>query len=308
MNESVSTSTIIESEYKLALKFFMNKNFNKAFEMIKVQYQNVFNNYQAEIIEEKLYYKIIDLYLIIVGMILLSNEVKISKSEKTTIVDDLKNDVILNNLSKYKQDEIPTETIFNLYLTIYIGLDIEEAYEKFMKMYPNLEINDIYTQKWLELLILKILPGMNKISDGKQLVRENNLDERLLDRLQELEKEKDLEFEKQQNLKHQRTRDQKKKESQAKLDKDLKYKSLKQIRESSEIVKPEPQTKDIETLKDKLLYQLKLTRNYLQNNSPILAAVVIMLLIVIRILRVKKVNIGQSLKETLKMAFKISYL
>lgn len=308
MNESVSTSTIIESEYKLSLKFFMNKNFNKAFEIIKLHYQNVFKNFQAEIIDDKLYYKIINLYLTIIGMMLLSNEFKISKGERVKIINDLKDDVILNNLSKYAEDEIPTETIFNLYLTIYIGLEIEEAYEKFMKMYPNLQFNDLYSQKWVELLVLKILPGMNKIDDGKQIIKENNLDNRLLDRLQEMEKEKDLEFEKQQNLKHQKIRDQKKKESQAKLDKDLKYKSLKQIRESSEIIKPEPATKDVETLKDKLLYQMKLTRNYLQNNSPIVLVMAILLLIIIRILRVKKVSIGQSFKETLKMAFKISYL
>lgn len=323
---SLSSGNLVENSYKLALKFFMNKNFEKSFDILKNQYHQGFKQLTAGVINELLFMKILNLYLTEVGLILQSNhEFKVSKLEKQQLIHDLKQDTILTRLLEVYEgfDKIPLEILYNLYLINYIGLDLPLVYKKLMQIYPNLNFykgDDKFLRKLVELLAIKILPEMELLDDAKQLVKENPLlrDKSFyLDKINQIETDKLKQQEHQQHLKQKQIREQAQQEKKNKMDKDLKYKSLKQIKqakagENGDDVKdqtaPTNNNTDLNALRDKLLYNFTITRKWLQKNSPLLLLAIIVMFIGRRVLKARNVNVMNNLKETLGMAFKISYL
>lgn len=315
---SPSNHSQIENGYSLSLKFFMNKNLSKSFEILKPQYTCSFENLKSGVIDQSLFIKILNLYLTQAGLVLEKGTgFTVNKQDKQQILNELNDQTILSNLIEIYQDinHIPSEILYNLYLIQYIGLDLNAVQTRLTKLYSKLDFsrNDKFIRKILELYILKVLPECDLIDDAKTIIKENPLLEdkdTYFRKLARLQHEKELEQENQKRLEYQKTRDQKKKEANNKLEKDLKYKSLKQIKQAhqQEDALSNVEANDEDPIISKLTYHFNLTRKYLLNNSPMLLLTLITLLIVTRYLKVKKVNIGQAIKETLKMAFKVSYL
>lgn len=325
LSSSLSSGNLVENNYKLALKFFMNKNFEKSYEILRAQYKLVFKQYRSGVINDSLFIKIVNLYLTEVGLILQSNhEFKVSKPEKQLLVNDLKQDIILSDLLEVYEDfdRFPLEVLYNLYLINYIGLELSLVHQKFMKVYGKLDFYNSdpseqkFLRKLLELLALKVLPELSLLEDSKQLVKENPLfqDKQFyMDKIEKLESDKRKHQEHQQHLKQKQVREQAQRDNEEKKNKDLKYKSLKQIKEAN----GQPDTPrsssrsnstDLNALRDKLLYNLRLTKKWLHQNSPLLLLAIVILFIISRVLKTRNVSVMKNLKETLGMAFKISYL
>lgn len=321
LSSSLSSVSLIESNYNLALKFFMNKNFSKSFEILNSQYSIIFNNFQSGVISETIFVKILNLYLTEVGLLLQSkhsHEFKLSKKEKQTILSQLSQEIFLCNLIDVYEDlnQVPGEILYNLCLINYIGLELNDACDKITKIYGKLEIsNDKFFKKIVELLALKVLPELERYDDALQLINESpSIEEKVpyISKVNEIQQAKKLEQDHEEKIKQKLIREQHQREQKLNQEKDLKYRSLKQIKqqqvpEESSIKKTSPPA-DYNDLKAKLLYNLNFSKQWLTDNSPMVLLVILAFFVGKRIFKSRKTNILENLKETLKMAFKISYL
>ena len=319
MSSSLTTANIIENDYKLALKLFMNKSFSQSWQILCNLYGSLWTNVNKGTITEGLFVKVLNLYLTEVGLIHQNNEFQVDSASKTSLVELLHQETIMGELINYyhEVDNIPSEVLYNLYLIYYICLDIDEVHNKFTKIYGKLPINDInnddkYLRKMIELFILKILPCLNSFEDARMIINETPL---LVDKHHYLEKITKLEDDRLHQLEQQKEVERKTFEKQhqeakaANKLKDLKYKSLKQIKHASDnsnTAKSDPNAVSNEVV-TKILYNFNLVKNYLKNNSPVLL-LLLAILVAFRLLKPKNVNLMDNLKQTLSMAFKISYL
>ncbi|EGV61623.1 hypothetical protein CANTEDRAFT_94507 [Yamadazyma tenuis ATCC 10573] len=325
MSSSLSSSSLMEVNYTLALKFFMSKDLSKSFDILRKEYPQLFSRVLSGVISEPVFVKVLNLYLTEVGLVLQSkHEFKVSKAERQNILVQLNDDYILSQLVLIYHDvnQIPSEVLYNLYLIYYIGLDLPTVNTKITQLYAKLRFSpttpDTHLKKLVELIALRVLPELQLYQDARLLIAENPLlvdKEIYLNRVAEMEKDKAKEKDQKERNKQNQVREQSQREHQQKLDKDLKYRSLKQIREQQSttdgvsVSKPSRGTgSDLNTLKDKLLYNLNFSRKWLKDNSPMILFVLIVVIIGNRFLRAKKIDVVKNVKETLKMAFKISYL
>lgn len=324
MSASLSSSSFMESNYLLALKYFMSKDFHNSFQILKSQYTNLFLNLLSGVIGEDIFKKVLNLYLTEVGLLLQpGSQFETSRLEKKEIISQLQNDFVLNNLVLYYHDlnKIPSEILYNICLICYIGLDLDIVRQKMTSLYAGITFEgkgtDKYLVKFTELLAIKVLPECDMFSDARNLINENPLflDKALyLDKVNKIEKNKCLEKEHKDKTRLKQIREQKSKEEKEKLEKDLKYKSLKQIRESSQpISNPKPlserrQESNLDNLKDKLLYNLNFSKKWIHEHTPLVLLIIAAFFVGNRMFKSKRGNVIQNMKETLKMAFKISYI
>lgn len=344
LSSSMSSSQprqLIESNYKLALKFFMNKNFSKSYEIIKKLYHSSFTQFTSDIISENLFTKILNLYLTEIGLFIDNKDTNfnLGRVEKQEVLTTLAQDKILDELyTTYNEDinAIPAEILYNLFLIYYINgsiiTDAGHLRSKFEKLYYQFDYNsrqnDAYLKKLVDLYVFQVLPDNDYFEEADSIINENPLFksqiEESLNRLsnvkvnklkkQEEDKKKEREeYQKQEEKKKREIENQK----ELKEKQNLSYKSLNQIKQSSkkiDISKKEDLTVsrehgyDINLLREKLLYTFNLSKNYIKENSPLILLIIILLFISSKFLKVRKINIIEKLKQTLQMAFKISYL
>lgn len=335
---------LIESNYKLALKFFMNKNFGKSYEIIKKLYQASFKQYASDIINEQLFIKIVNLYLTEIGLFIdkdnKDTNFSLGRNERQEVIAWLGEDQILDELYDTFDDDInaiPSEIMYNLFLIYYINQSIISTESDFLKsrldkIYYLLDHNsrkeDTYLKKIVDLYVYQVLPDYENYEDATLIIKENPLYQSQidssLDRLdtvrinkvkQKHEKENE-EKEEQKKLKEKKQRDLQKQKELKDLQ-NLSYKSLNQIKQSSQQIdiskkgdetpRADPRM-NIELLRHKLLYTLNLSKDYIKENSPLILLIIMVLFISSRFIRLKRINIMDRLKQTLQMAFKISYL
>lgn len=335
---------LIESNYKLALKFFMNKNFSKSYEIIKKLYQNSFGQFASDIISEQLFIKILNLYLTEIGLFIdkanQDTNFNLERNERQEVITTLTQDQILDELYKIYNDDInaiPSEILYNLFLIYYInGAIITNAGNlklKFDKLYYQFDyssrLEDAYLKKLIDLYVFQVLPDNENFDDASSIVSENPIFlsqiEESLSRLSNIrvtkvkkqQEEEEKEKEKQQKLNEKKKREQQN-QKELKDRQNLTYKSLNQIKQSSGKVdssKKDDGTAresnsgyDIASLRQKVLYSLNFSKNYIKTNSPLILLIILLLFISSRYLKVRKINVMERLKLTLQMAFKISYL
>lgn len=338
----------VNNNYKLAVKYFMNKSFQKSFELIAKLYEKSFHQFSTGVIPEQLFIKIVNFYLIQVGIILDSSrkdvQVKLTPIEEVSCKNQLATDNVITQLREIygSTDGIPYEIVYNLYTSLFINrhelVDEKTLLDKFNSIIYTVgadDDDDVFLRKLLDLYVFEVLPSYNKFDEARNLIQthaiyshgdelESNLSklaaiksESLKNseierkrKLESLAKKKELE-----KLEKQRAEEQKREEN-------LNYRTLKQIRNShsTESAESTPSSRnpshnsssskvaDLAKLKQRLFYQLNISKEFLVDNYPVLVVVIISLLVSTRFIRSRKINVKEKLMETLRMALKVSYL
>lgn len=315
---SPNSNKLVENNYKLALKQFINKNFIGSFKLIHDVYYTSFNEYRQGTISEDLLIKIINLYLVVVGVCLKN------KSLDQVLVNAARNSFTSNEIinqikSVWLELDIPYEIKYNMQL-VYISnqeliCDKEGYLRNLKKWYINIDTDDKFGNKLLDLVKFEILPQFNQYDESERLIGDN---EEELQRLRQIKNEKEeyLNKVKQEQIQAEKLAKEAKikEEAEAKnaaKELNLKYSSLKEIinnynKEDSRAPVRNLDRQQSQSLKKKLTYILSITRNYLAKNSIVLVVLIILILGSSRYLR--NANIKDKIVETVKMAFKFTYV
>lgn len=315
---SPNSNKLVENNYKLALKQFINKNFIGSFKLIHDVYYTSFNDYRQGTISEDLLIKIINLYLVVVGVCLKN------KSLDQVLVNAARNSFTSNEIinqikSVWLELDIPYEIKYNMQL-VYISnqeliRDKEGYLRNLKKWYINIDTDDKFGNKLLDLVKFEILPQFNQYDESERLIGDN---EEELQRLRQIKNEKEeyLNKVKQEQIQAEKLAKEAKikEEAEAKnaaKELNLKYSSIKEIinnynKEDSRAPVRNLDRQQSQSLKKKLTYILSITRNYLAKNSIVLVVLIILILGSSRYLR--NANIKDKIVETVKMAFKFTYV
>lgn len=341
LSDSLLPASIIEKDYKLAHKFFINKNFEASYELTKKLFSKSFSSLSNQVIDEALFIKIVKLYLTEIGLFINPNDkftLTLPKPERQLIIKNLKDEIILNHLLSVYGDNInrvPLELLLNLFLVYYSINDLvpdedKFAYNQFNKLYYTLDYNtkkgDEQIRKLIKIYVFQILVENKLYNDAKVIIETNPiLSASVSENLKQLEKMKQASIDeqktkekKQQERKLQEQQQREKellKQKELKEKHNLNYRSIKQIQDQqqleSRLKSPSVQSSENQVsskLLANLLYTFNLTKNYLKENSPLILVIIIIVFIATRFINVKKINLKDKIKETVKMAFKISYL
>lgn len=339
--ESSSPEKVLINDYKLALKFFVNKDFAKSFSIIEKLHDFCYKHFELGTLGEEYFIKIVTLYLTEVSLLVNpkdGNGYQMSKVNRKKLVQKLEQGEFLDKLyGTYGEiPKIPLELLFQVFLVNYtcqnvVSTEHSALARQFKKIYSLLDFStasgDKYLKRWVDMYVFNVLPDADDFSTAFRVAEENpliNTDKarNKLEELQELKKqEKKVREKKAQELQSKEARrleEEKAKQRKSKDESDLKFKSLKQIRQEREQdeekrrVGANPASGNsqftIEHLKSRLEHLLRISSSAIQKNSPVILAALLLAFIGSRFLRNRRINIREKLQETLKMAFKVTYL
>lgn len=321
LSSSILSNRLIEDNYKLALKLFVNKNVQKSWIIISGLYQQAINEYEKGLIGDKLFVKIISLYLIEIGYNLQDNTDKV-------LVSSLRNKTLINHLSQVFSGmyNIPEEILYNYYLVYVTNRELlvegnRQFYEDIDQLYLNYKSSDDkYYLKLVDLYVYEILPINNRFDQSRSVIDNNQIYSDKADaksKLDEVERRKSDDEKKQQQIKlEKQQKDQEaqlKKDQHAKLqrEKQLEYVKLNELSNSRDLSRPapdQPTMSQLQLLKSRITYLLSISTNYIKQSSPLLLAIIVTILITSRFVNYRKLNLRDKLKQTVEMAFKVSYL
>lgn len=327
---SSGPESLLYTEYELALKHFINKDFETSFAMASKVYEATLRSFEKGHVLEKTLVRIASLYLTQIG-ILLPSDSSILAHVKADLISSLQNDELLRKLHDFygSTARIPHELLYQIFLVYYTcrGLLGESVVGKFKLTYHNLEAemanlddeNDVYLHKWLDLFILNVLPDSGdfemahaildnvfpKNTSSKGKLRQ--IESRKVDEAKAASELRD----KAAKAEAERLAQRKAHELQQAKEKSLKYMSMKQIRsmhESETIEREPPKENQTAALLDKAKYYYELAKRSLSANSPMILLVLVSLFLANTFLRSRKYNIREKFKETMAMAFKVTYM
>lgn len=351
LSESLLPANIIENDYKMSYKSFVNKDFESSYILIKKIYKQSFRSFNNNIIDESLFVKIMKLYLTEIGLFVNQNNkftLTLPKLERNSILRDLKNEIFLNNLLDLYNDDInqiPTELLFNLLLVNYSLKDSftkddwKFIYNQINQLYSVIDYtskkDDVHLQKFINLYVFHVLVESNEFSKAKLIIETNpfflnSISQSIekLDKLRQIEiQEEKVKLKKAKEKQDREIQQHEKdlaKQRDLKEQQNLNFRSLKQIKdlqqaqsssknlqysEDSPASNPStPNNQILSKLLGKILYSYNLSKSYIKENSPIILLIIIVALMTTRFINVRKINLREKLKETIKMAFQISYL
>ncbi|CAD1811503.1 unnamed protein product [Candida parapsilosis] len=320
-----NSNKLVENNYKLALKQFINKNFIGSFKLIHDVYYTSFNEYKQGTISEDLLIKIINLYLVVVGVCLKNRH--LDQASANAARNSFTSNEIINQIkSIWLELDIPLEIKYNMQL-VYISnpkdlINDEDSYlRNLKKWYINIDTNDKFGSKLLDLVKFEILPHFNQYDESERLIGD---DESELAKLHKIKNEKDeyLKKVKQDQIQAEKVAKeaQEKQEAEARQkrkESNLKYSSIKEIVNNykQEDSRAAASVKDLnrrhqqsqsQNLQEKLAYVLRITKNYLARNSLVLVVLIVLILGSSRYLR--NANVREKIVDTVKMAFKFTYV
>lgn len=337
--ESSAPESILAADYKLALKLFMNKEFERSFPLIKKASDLAYNSFNKGYLEEELFVKIVVLYLTQLGIVLTPRESQgaiLLKKDKQRLVAELVEERVMKELLTAfdSVQDIPLNVLYLLLLVYYTCRDLLVDHpgfvaQQFEHVYLQIDfeskLDDVYMKRLVDMYVFNVLPESEQWRKARDVIETNPYLDRTdaLARLEEAEKiakqEKKLgeQKKKERQLREEKLAEQERERlRKEREEKSLKYKSLKQIRQETE----KAEKSDYESsshdsvslsavqLKQKVMQVYQLTRTYLQKYSPVLAAVAILLAIILRVTSIKKISLRDKLRETLLMAMKVTYL
>lgn len=236
------------------------------------------------------------------------------------------NEIINQIKSIWLELDIPLEIKYNMQL-VYISnpkdlINDEDSYlRNLKKWYINIDTNDKFGSKLLDLVKFEILPHFNQYDESERLIGD---DESELAKLHKIKNEKDeyLKKVKQDQIQAEKVAKeaQEKQEAEARQKRkelNLKYSSIKEIVNNykQEDSRAAASVKDLnrrhqqsqsQNLQEKLAYVLRITKNYLARNSLVLVVLIVLILGSSRYLR--NANVREKIVDTVKMAFKFTYV
>lgn len=338
--DSSAPEAILATDFRLALKAFMNKEFDRSFPLIQRLCDQAFHSLEKGYVGEELVTKIVVLYLTELGLMLCPKDSHgayvLPRKEKQRLVDDLKSGRTMAQICSAFGGvvDVPSKVLYQVHLVYYTCQELlctedpKFVKRQFEKTYASLNFkgaDDVYLQRLVEMYVCNVLPSEDEYATAYAIVQSNPLldTEVYTKRLQETEKvaqqqkkadkqkKKECQLREQKLAEEERERQRKEQE-----EKSLKYKSLKQIKQETEMARgdrytpPTSRSSSVAAsdLKQKLLYYYKLTHGLVQKNFPVIATVIILVLALLRVVNVKKINLRDTIKETLLMAMKVTYL
>lgn len=337
--DSSSPETILATDYKLAMKSFINKEFQRSFPLISKTCAQALLSFSKGYMSEDLFVKIVILYLTELGLVLTSKDSQLfmlPKRERERLITELKEDQLGNQLEQLfgSISEIPSNLLYQLYLVYYTCTDIlcvadsECVLRRFERAYAEIDFAapDRFLNRFLDMYLYNVLPGAEKWHTAYSIAEANHaIDTQAAKaRLQEIESSSKQEKKAQEQKKRERKQreeklleQEKERQKKEREEKSLKYKSLKQIKQETEMEgtdlygssqKQESTVLSVAELKEKLVHFYELTRGNLAKYSPVLAAVLAILLLLLRVVNVRRINLREKIKETLAMAMKVTYM
>lgn len=341
--ESSFPEKVIINDYKLALKFFVNKDFGKSFAIILRLHDWCYKNFELGTLSEEYFIKIITLYLTEVGLLVnprdSSNAYSLPRAEKKMLVDNLERGIYLDNLYNIYGGiaRIPLELLFQVFLVNYtcqnvVGKEHPHLAKHFGKVYAQLNfdknVHDKYLKRWVDMYVFNVLPDAEDFATAFRIAQENPLIDSekakvKLEELEELKKQEKKVREKKakeiQSKEAKRLEQEKLTKRTAKDESDLKFKSIKQIkqeRERDEKMRRQQASSSstsssnfrFDLLKFRLEHLINASSTVIQKNSPVILISLVLAFIVGRVLRNRRINMREKILETLKMAFKVTYL
>ncbi|WLF80234.1 hypothetical protein PVL30_004010 [Lodderomyces elongisporus] len=342
MNTSMNTSTTLttpnsnrqfEQSYKLALKHFINRNFSQAFQQSRTLFIQAFDEYRTGSISMNLLVKVIDLYLVVVGVSL--REKRLNQIMTTEAKNSITSNEVWNLISsvwgsKHGED-VPWEILYNWHLLMISNLELIQDRSEYLRdlkrVYTRLSIDEIdgegqsekYVNKLMILIKFEILPRLDQYEESYRLIGDNVEEREKLDKIKQnrIDAEQKAQETKKQEEKKLKEEKEKQDAEARKLarESNLKYRSIKEIRRGYEdngdekrLSIKENQDIDgrVDTIKSRLIYLSKLMKSYLSQNYMVLIVLVIAALGSGKYLR--QANIREKVIETVKMAFKFTYV
>lgn len=340
LSDSSIPQSILVDDYKLALKLFMNKDFAKSYELTQKLQSVSFRSLQRGDLDDELFIKIFALYLTLVGLLInpagLTGSFQIPRPEKKELLSKIQKGSFLQDLEEIygNTSQIPTELLYQIGL---VGFSCRNELnkennrfllEQFDTLYSEINFNkdpeDRYMKRLAEMYVFNVLPEFEEFKKAHSILHANPLldNERGSKKLSEIEEMKKQEKKaKDRNEKERSQREQKRmeqlneKKNEAKEKANLKYKSLKQIKQTHEYERssntPEPHSDknlSLEAIKERLLLIANLTRGYIKQNSPVIVVTAVILIIAAKFFKSRKINAMERVQDLMKMAFKITYL
>lgn len=340
LSESSAPQSVILNDYKLAVKFFMNKDFEKSYQIISKLHSVAYRTFAKGAILEDVFVKIVTLYLTELGLLLNSKDgtFQLPRKEKKELIGKLRLSQFLDSLYEIYGSvaKVPSELLYQVFLVNYLCQnEIKQGDERLLvKQFDNLyslldflgASNDKYLRRLVDMYIFNVFPDADEFSKAKELVDSNPLvdTEKGRNRIKELQEVKkqekklrDKQAKEREAQEAQRLADEKAEKKAEQENASLKYKSLKQIKrehESTEELErrsrspPSSGNSSIQQLRHRLEYLMRLTRRFCEKNYPVLVIIFIASLIAQRFIRTRRINVFQKLQDTFRMAFKITYL
>lgn len=333
-----SLNKSMKDKYQLALKLFTSRNFSKSYDIIKHLKDQAIDEFAKFNMDQGLLIKIVSLYLVEVGIYLSVEQTVISTEELNWLTNTLKSNDIIRILADAYGDEndIPSEIWYNYHLVFINNKELllsgnktkylKDLNKLYSRLPQSLDAEDPFRKKFLDLFVFEILPTFDEFSKAEGILQLNALYNDNLEanqsKLVEVQKEKTS----RDKLEQDRLKEQKKKlkeqqdkevqrEKDAEKNKNLKYRSVReiarQILNDSENSGPSVSNvsqSQIQLLRSRLIYIYNIVKHYLKTNYPLLAVLLVVLVGGGRYLSLKKSNVSQNLLETIRMAFKISYI
>jgi hypothetical protein len=311
----------MKDKFNLAVKLFTNKSIEKSFQIISELYYKSFETFNKGLISEEFFNSIISFYLVEIGTGL--SEESLSISNRKHIETIIENDEILT-LLRQVYDEIPFQIWFNYYLLLVTNQKLIKNEDNFLakvwNLYSSIDSTsqDPYLKDFVDLYVLEILPRFGKYEEAESIIQKNSLySGSEIETLNEI-KQKQAEAEKQakqiEKDKNALEKEAKKREIQKQKDLDAQLNlNLKARREAeklytNEIIPKSPKTDQLQVLRAKLGFLYNLSKSFIKENSPLILVVVLLFFSVSRFVNVKRIDVRKKLVDTVKMAFKITYL
>lgn len=338
--------SVINDDYKLSLKHFINKDFYKSYALITKLHDCCYRSFERNIISEQLFIKIVNLYLTQVGMLFYPPEAEkrfqLPVPQKKELTERIRQNEFWNRLEEFygNANEVPAALLYQVFLLNYAcnketNLTGQEALiDQFNKVYSTInfhvksEADSEYLKRFSELYIFKALPDIGEFDSALKLLEENPLldpeqaKERLTNiRQAQIQMKDTLKREAEDRARKEKTEQILEAENQEKEKKEanLRYRSLKHIKQAreQELVGNNNQqalshnSATVKALDEWILkakFLLKLSNSFIQKNYLTLLVALVITLISRRFARARNLNLLEKFRETVRMAFKVTYL
>ncbi|CAK9441072.1 uncharacterized protein LODBEIA_P49410 [Lodderomyces beijingensis] len=314
----------IERNYKLALKQFINKSFPLAFRLSHQLYRCSFAEYRQGTISHNLLVKIISLYLVVTGVCLKDH--RLDAVQANVARNSISSNEVTNLIRSIWDARVPCEIMYNFHLMMISNRDLISDEAEYIRdvvgSVARLDAGDKYAAKLRDLAVFEILPVFNRFDDAAALLAGDGDDDaeareklaRIKTESQDRERRvelKRLEDEKRKSELREREANEARKlarESQ------LKYRSIREIqsgystddKRESVVKKKKSRGNGREDLVVRLKYLTRLVMRYMERNYMVL--IVLAILVFGSMPFLKRADLRERFVETVKMAFKFTYV
>lgn len=331
---SVTSELILRNDYDLAMKFFVNKNFEKSYKIIENSYNLAFKEYPSGFADDSLFIKILCLYYVEIGILLNpsnSDSLFLTDAEVKQLEVTLRESQYLDKLCESfgEINHIPSKVLYNLYLLYSVNGDIvntnalkKKYYDAIEKIDWQYKTDDIFLKKFLDHFVFHILAEAGDFDEASYIIEHNALYSSSI--TSSIEKLSNIKLSLERQRKEEAERNRKTKEKQKQLEsqnlkgkgqKSNQYKSLNELCKTKLIDDDnfESKEKNLQSLNTnsiltRVKYLISLVHNYVNENSIQLIGIMLLALIFPLLFKRKSAQILGKLKDTIKMAVRISYV